>query len=55
MTKALELESLAKGEGCLGKSADDEPVFILVARDMYAAEAVRHWADRVSARAWSRM
>lgn len=33
-----------KGEGCLGKAADDEPVFVLRARDIYAPSAVRAWA-----------
>jgi hypothetical protein len=51
MTKQEELRACARGEGCLGKSQDDEPVFILVARDMFAADAVRAWADRVEHKA----
>lgn len=48
-TKADVVRDLAAGTGCLGKSADDEPVFILVARDRQAAHAVRWWADQVAA------
>ena len=47
MTKAEEVAALEAGRGCLGKSADDEPVFILVARDKFAARLVREWADWV--------
>lgn len=48
MTKREELERAARGEGCLGRSQDDEPVFVLVARDRYAAQTVREWADTVA-------
>ena len=40
MIKAKELEAASHGEGCLGKSQDDEPVFVLVARDLTAPRAV---------------
>jgi hypothetical protein len=43
MTKADVLDATARGEGCLGKSADDEPVFVLVARDVFATSAVDDW------------
>jgi len=46
-TKREELALAADGKGCLGRSADDEPVFILCARDKHAASLVREWADRV--------
>jgi hypothetical protein len=46
MIKKLELEAANRGEGCLGKSQDDEPVFVLVARDRLAANAVRLWAHQ---------
>ena len=49
MTKAEEVAAVARGEGCLGRSQDDEPVFVLVARDRYAAQAVRGWAALVHA------
>lgn len=49
MIKVHELEANAKGEGCLGRSQDDEPVFILVARDRLAAGCVRYWAARAFA------
>lgn len=47
MTKAEELFALQRGDGCLAKSQDDEPVFILCARDVFAARLVREWADEV--------
>lgn len=46
MTKREELNAASRGEGCLGRSHDDEPVFILVARDQLASDAVRDWARR---------
>ena len=49
MTKLDALDAAARGEGCLGRSAADEPVFVLVARDRTASAAVRAWA--ASARA----
>ena len=48
MTKAKELQAYRRGEGCLAKSADDEPLFILCARDCYAPMTVREWAKRLS-------
>lgn len=39
-----ERELAAAGKGCLGKAADDEPVFILRAQDMLAADLVETWA-----------
>jgi hypothetical protein len=38
------LEAFA-GTGCLGRSAPDEPVFTLVARDKLAADVVAMWAS----------
>lgn len=49
MTKKETLEAAARGEGCLGKSQDDEPVFTLVARDQLAANIIRRWADYLDA------
>jgi hypothetical protein len=45
-TKAEELVKLDSSDGCLGRSQDDEPVFILVARDRAAAATVRDWVHR---------
>lgn len=45
MTKKETLEAALRGEGCLGRCQDDEPVFVLVARDLTAAKRVRNWAD----------
>lgn len=51
MTKQQELALNAKGEGCLGRSKDDEPIFILCGRDPVAGEIIREWADRREVRA----
>lgn len=45
----MEVEALKVGTGCLAKSAPDEPVFILCARDVIAAECVREWGNRADA------
>ncbi len=44
-TKQEEVNKLTRGEGCLGKAAPDEPVFILRAQDLHADYAVECWAD----------
>ena len=44
----IEREMAATGKGCLGKAADDEPVFVLRAKDQYAPEIVEAWARAVS-------
>ena len=43
--KKDELKLLKKGEGCLGKAADDEPVFILRGQDLCAPHAIRTWVS----------
>jgi hypothetical protein len=43
-TKREELEMAARGEGCLGKADDDEPVFIIRAQNRFAPEIVFSWA-----------
>ena len=40
-----EREAAARGEGCLGKAADDEPVFVLRAKDRLAPMIVEIWAE----------
>lgn len=40
-------EQLDTDTGCVGHSADDEPLFVLCARDTFAAARVREWADQV--------
>lgn len=45
-TKREELAKLDAGEGCLGKAADDEPIFILRGQDMLSEQGVRDWANR---------
>jgi hypothetical protein len=44
-TKREELEKLARGEGCLAKAADDEPIFILVGDDKFAPALVVLWVE----------
>lgn len=46
-TKLTTMSDAVQDRGCLGKSQDDEPVFVLVARDRCAAAIIREWADRV--------
>jgi hypothetical protein len=48
ITKKEALEAALRGEGCLGKAADDEPVFILRAQDNLAADLVDTWAIQAS-------
>jgi hypothetical protein len=43
----VERELAARGEGCLGRAADDEPVFVLRAQDKLADQLVDSWADLV--------
>jgi len=45
----FEREWAASGKGCLGKAADDEPVFILRGQDALAEDLVREWAARFAA------
>lgn len=45
----LKAQELANPNGCLNRSQDDEPVFVLVARDRLAPELVDAWADRAEA------
>ena len=49
-TKKQELALAAQGKGCLGKAADDEPVFILRAQDKCAPQHVREWANHAELR-----
>lgn len=46
-TKKETLEAALRGEGCLGKAADDEPVFVLRAKDLVAPSAIEYWSERV--------
>lgn len=45
-TAREELAMAARGEGCLGKAAPDEPVFVLRGQDAFGAELVDLWALR---------
>jgi hypothetical protein len=42
-TKREELALASSGLGCLGKAADDEPVFVLRAQDINAPQVVEEW------------
>lgn len=44
-----EIADALVGKGCLGKAADNEPVFILRAQDMLAADLVDVWAIQANA------
>jgi hypothetical protein len=46
-TKKDAMEAAARGEGCLGKAADDEPVFILRGKDAMMAITIEAWAAYV--------
>lgn len=43
MTKREVLDAAARGEGCLGRSQDDEPVFVVCARDLLSTQTVLKW------------
>ena len=43
-TKKETLEQALRGAGCLGKAADNEPVFVLRAQDALAARLIEKWA-----------
>jgi len=47
-TAKMERAAARRGEDCLGKSHDNEPVFILRAQDVLAADLVALWACRAS-------
>jgi hypothetical protein len=42
----IKKDEIADPHSCLNKSADGEPLFVLCARDPYAADLVDLWADR---------
>lgn len=46
-TKKQVLEAAARGEGCLGRAADDEPVFIVRGQDVTMPNTLEDWANRV--------
>lgn len=48
ITKKEVLDAANRGEGCLGKAADDEPVFVLVGKDAFAPSAIHTWITKVS-------
>lgn len=54
MTKKELIEQIQSGQlpSFLANSADDEPIFILVARDALSGDTVRSWADKLEVRVW---
>lgn len=46
-TKREVLEGMMRGEGCLGKAADGEPIFVLRANDLTASITIHKWANYV--------
>lgn len=47
VTKREVVEQLSRGEGCLGKAADDEPVFVLRGQDALAIRTIGFWRDEL--------
>lgn len=43
---STRVQMLTDQNSCLMKAAEDEPLFVLRARDPLAAECVRYWANR---------
>jgi hypothetical protein len=46
----IEREWASSGKGCLGKAADEEPVFVLRGQDELSEDLVREWAARAGMR-----
>ena len=44
-TKADLVKDLQDGTGCIGRTADDEPGFLICARDPLGGSIVRNWAS----------
>lgn len=49
-TKRQVLMMATEGRGCLGKAADNEPVFVLRAQDRSAPTLIRLWASLATER-----
>jgi hypothetical protein len=47
MTKREELQKFCRGEGCLYKVDEDEPVFVLRGQDKFYVPLVRLWIELV--------
>lgn len=43
-TKLQTVNEALEGRGCLGKAEADEPIFVLRAQDIHAADLVEKWA-----------
>lgn len=42
----IKEQELTNPESCLNKAAKDEPIFVLRAQDVFAADTILAWADR---------
>jgi hypothetical protein len=49
VTKAEVLEAAARGDGVLGRTQDDEPIFVMTGRDPIAPLRVDAWATLAEA------
>lgn len=47
-TKKQVMEAALRGEGCLGRAKDDEPVFVLVGDDILAVGTIQYWMHRLA-------
>ena len=45
---STKVDHLADPNSCMGRAAEDEPVFVLRAKDLCAAAVVRFWANMAS-------
>jgi hypothetical protein len=43
---AIKRDEIADPNSCLNRAADDEPIFVLRAKDMLAPKLVRDWAAK---------
>lgn len=43
ITKKMEMES---AHSCLSRAREDEPVFVLLARDVVAPDVIEYWAQQ---------
>ena len=42
----IKKDEIADPNSCLNKAGDDEPIFVLRAQDVFAADTILAWADR---------
>lgn len=42
----IKKDEIANPTSCLNKAGNDEPIFVLRAQDVFAADTILAWADR---------